>query len=127
MTDPADASDYDRGRKAGVTDATLKQHEQRLDVINGSIVDTKNAVEAQRKSIELQTLTLQKLSDKVEAGAQAALMLAAALKEADEARRTADVTSAQPAQRRQSTIMVVVAVVGMLVGLVGMYVLVRGG
>lgn len=119
MSDP-DASDYDRGRKAGGQDAQLAEHEKRLDVINGSIV-------ANKKAIEVQTLAIQRLSDEFAASAKATLMLAAALKDAAEAQRNTDVQAAQPTQRKQAAIMVTVAVIGVLIGVVGIYVAVRGG
>lgn len=116
MTDP---SDFERGHHIGGQDAQLAQHERRLDVVNGSIIDSK-------KAIEVLTLAVQQLVDKFEASAQAAIMLAAALKDADEARRNMAVQAAQPTQRRQALILVVASVVGMIVGLVGMYFVVRG-
>lgn len=128
LTDPSEfARGHKAGHRAGGIDAKLNEHDQHFVVINGSIVDNRKAIELQRKVIEVQTLAIQQLVDKFEASAQAAIMLAAALKEADEARRNTAVQSAQPVQRRQALIMVTVAVVSMLMGLVGMYVAVRGG
>jgi hypothetical protein len=80
---------YDRGHTAGGVDAQLAEHSQHLAKINGSIERFAGEVHGLR-------LDIQGLKDEVKANARAVPLVAAALKDADEARRAAGESSWSP-------------------------------
>jgi hypothetical protein len=74
--------DYERGVAAGEISARLAGHDAHFALINGSLID----VAAQMKAVNLQ---LQRMADAMQADRERAVATAAALREADEARRLA--------------------------------------
>jgi hypothetical protein len=106
-------SEYDRGVTAGGIEARLANHDRHFEVINGSIVDGKNATVGLREEIHQLRLAIQQLADQAKASAEAAIKTALALKEADEARRNSADQRWSPWQKGFA----VIAAVGVLVGL----------
>jgi hypothetical protein len=75
-----DGAAYDRGHLAGEIAQRLKNHDDHLGAINGSIGDT-------AKALDRLTMSVQRLADAADADRAKALALATGLKEADEARQ----------------------------------------
>jgi uncharacterized membrane protein len=107
-------SEYDEGVAAGKILERLDHHDRHFEVINGSIVDGKNATVSLRDEIHALRLAIQQLADQAKASAEATIKTAAALKDAQEAQRAQ--TEAQRAQGEQKwspvakTITVILAV-----------------
>lgn len=87
---PQDA--YDRGAAAGRIEARLEQYDQHFAAINGSIADTA------RELHEL-TLAVQRLGDQAVSRDATVVTTAAALKDAEDARRSKDDQSWSPIAR----------------------------
>jgi hypothetical protein len=81
------ASEYEGGVEAGRILERLDHHDRHFKVINGSIVDGKSATVALKDEIYQLRLAIQQLADQAKASAEAAIKTAAALKDAEEARR----------------------------------------
>lgn len=77
---PDDA--YERGVAAGEISARLAGHDAHFALINGSLIE----VAAEMKAVNLQ---LQRMADAMQADRERAVATATALREAEEARRTA--------------------------------------
>jgi methyl-accepting chemotaxis protein len=96
-------SQYDRGVAAGEISQRLKEHDQHFSKINGSMERVAN-------ELQKQTLAIQRMSDAMTANEATVLKTAAALKDAEEARRDRTETRWSPLTRLG-------IVVGILVGL----------
>lgn len=79
---------FARGVTAGEIAEQLKRHENHLSKINGSTEKTALAIEAFNRTQQKMELQLQRLADQAEADSKTRVATAAALKDADEARRT---------------------------------------
>lgn len=112
MSEP---SDYDRGVTAGGIEARLANHDRHFEVINGSIVDGKNATLGLRDEIHELRLAIQQLADQAKASAEAAIKTAFALKEADEARRNSADQRWSPWQKMLAILAGISVVVGAVV------------
>lgn len=99
--------EYDRGHKAGGIDERLASHDKHFAAINGSIGQL--ATEMHRM-----TLAVQRLGDQAESNARTVITTAAALKDANDVRRSNAETSWSPVTR-------VLALLGGLATLVGLY------
>ena len=99
---------FSAGREAGRVDATLEDHSAHLSQINGSIDRFTNEVAAL-------TLQIQRLGDAANADRQTVKVTAAALKDADDARRDKGTQRWTPWQR---LIAVVAAVAGAVFALI---------
>jgi hypothetical protein len=98
-------SEYDQGVTAGKIEQQLTEHSQHLAKINGSIDD----FVAETKVL---VLVVQRLADAADADRAAAVKLAAALKEADDARRKqADAHWWKPMSRVLSAVIAAAAVI----------------
>jgi hypothetical protein len=106
------ADDYERGHSAGEIAARLAGHDKHFASINGSLADI-------AKEMHALTLAVQRLGDQAVARDATVLTTAAALKAADEARRSMSDSSWSPWQK-------LLAAVGGVAALVGMWVLLRG-
>jgi hypothetical protein len=95
--------DFDRGVAAGEISQRLKEHDQHFAKINGSMERVAN-------ELVKQTLAIQRMSDAMTANEATVLKTAAALKDAEEARRDRTETRWSPLTRLG-------IVVGILVGL----------
>jgi hypothetical protein len=104
---------YDRGHAAGEIAARLAGHDQHFTAINGSLADFA------REMHDL-TLAVQRLSDQAVSRDATVIATAAALKDAEDARRDRSERSWSPLARFSLAI----AAVGALVGI---YFAVRGG
>jgi hypothetical protein len=110
---PQDA--YERGVTAGEIAETLRRHDDHLERINGSTEKTAQALVALNETQQMMALQLQRLADQAESDAKTRVATAAALKDADEARRNQDETWWTPVARS-------IALLGALVALVGLFV-----
>lgn len=109
MTDPDDA--YDRGHKAGGIAERLAGHDRHFALINGSLVDIAHEMRDLR-------LAVQRLGDQAEASARTVIATAAALKDAEEARRDKTEQGWAPWQKVLAVVAGLVAVVGLVVTLI---------
>jgi hypothetical protein len=103
-------SDYDRGHIAGGIDARLAEHDEHFRRINGSIENV--AAELRQVNLSLQRLADQRLADN-----DTVVATAAALKDAEEARRDKSERSWTPVARVAVVVSAVVAVVGVVLAI----------
>ena len=103
-SDPGEA----RAFAAGQTDARLANHDQHFADINGSIGRLIGEIHGLR-------LDVQRLGDEAKANAATVITTAAALKDAEAARRDKSETSWSPFQRALAVTAVLVALAGLLV------------
>lgn len=108
---------FDRGHTAGEIAEQLRRHENHLAKINGSTEKTAVALVALNDTQQQMALQLQRLGDQMESSARTVVATAAALKEADEARRNADDRSWSPFARAFAAV-AALAAVATIVGLV---------
>lgn len=101
----ADSRDYDRGRTAGGIDARLAGHDKHFAAINGSLRD----MATELAGVKMQ---LQRLADAADADRRTVVTTAAALKDAEAARRDTTADRWSPWQKA-------VALVGALAALAG--------
>ena len=106
-------SQYDRGVAAGEISQRLKEHDQHFSKINGSIerqVETNTRLRTElTESIATLTLAIQRMSDAMTANEATVLKTAAALKDAEEARRDRSETSLSPLTRLSLVIGIIAA------------------
>lgn len=81
---------FDRGHTAGEIAEQLRRHEDHLAKINGSTEKTALALVGLNETQQQMALQLQRLADQMQASAKTVIATAAALKDADEARRNMD-------------------------------------
>lgn len=103
--------EYARGEVAGRIDARLKRHDDHFSAINGQLLSLTQSIQGLR-------LDVQRLGDQAQADAATVIATAAALKEAEEARRN-------QTENRWSPWTKVFAVVAVVATLVTLYYLVR--
>ncbi len=115
MTDPA--GEYERGVTAGGIEARLAGHDRHFAAINGSLVKVAENGADHVRAINDLTLAVQRLADQADANARTVITTTAALKDAEEARRSLGDRAWTPWQR-------LIAVIG---GLVSLSVLITGG
>jgi hypothetical protein len=108
MAQPDDA--YDRGHIAGEIAARLAGHDQHFATINGSLADI-------AQELHKQTLAVQRLSDQAEANAKTVITTAAALKDAEDARRAKGEQSWTPFAR----LLAVLGGLAALAAVIGLY------
>jgi methyl-accepting chemotaxis protein len=96
-------SSFDRGVAAGEISQRLKEHDQHFAKINGSM-------ERVADELQKQTLAIQRMSDAMTANEATVLKTAAALKEAEEARRDRSETRWSPLTRLGVVIGILAAV-----------------
>jgi hypothetical protein len=113
VTEPL--GEYDRGHLAGEIAARLAGHDKHFAAINGSLADIASRLH------EL-TLAVQRLGDQAVSRDATVVTTAAALKDAEEARRAKSETSWSPLARA-STILGVLVAIGTLIG----YAFINGG
>jgi hypothetical protein len=101
----ADDSAYDRGHLAGRIDARLADHDKHFATINGSIADVAKALSAL-------TMAVQRLGDQAVSDAATRITTAAALKDADAARRDKSEQSWSPLQKVMTTLGALATVAG---------------
>lgn len=77
----AEGDDYQRGVKAGLVQQTLREHAEHLAKINGSMADV-------ARELHNLVLAVQRLSDQAVSRDATVVTTAAALKDAEEARRS---------------------------------------
>lgn len=106
-------SQYDRGVAAGEISQRLKEHDQHFSKINGSIerqVETNTRLRTElTESIATLTLAIQRMSDAMTANEATVIKTAAALKDAEEARRDRSETSWSPLTRLSLVIGIIAA------------------
>lgn len=105
MVDPD--GEYERGHLAGGIAERLADHDRHFLKINGSIADV-------AKELRELNLSVQRLGDQAESNARTVITTAAALKDANDVRRSNAETSWSPVTR-------VLALLGGLATLVGLY------
>jgi hypothetical protein len=108
MSEGRDA--YDQGHTAGGIDARLAQHDAHFREINGSIRD----VATQMASVKL---LLQRLADAADSDRRTVVVTAAALKDAEDARRS-------QGEQRWSPWQKAIALIGACAALVGIVMLI---
>ncbi len=104
----AGAADYDRGHVAGGIDARLAGHDAHFARINGSLADVARELAGVK-------LALQRLADSADADRRTVVTTAAALKDAEEARRSTTTDRWGPWQKAAVLIGAVGTIVGILV------------
>ena len=109
MTQPF--GEYDRGVVAGQIDQRLAQHDKHFEQINGSLGDV-------ARELHVMGLAVQRLADQAESRDATVIKTAAALKDAEDARRAQGETRWTPFTR-------VIALVGAIAGLVVAVITVR--
>ena len=106
-------SQYDRGVAAGEISQRLKEHDQHFAKINGSIerqVETNTRLRTElTESIATLTLAIQRMSDAMTANEATVIKTAAALKDAEEARRDRSETTWSPLTRLSLVIGIIAA------------------
>lgn len=105
MTNSQSGADYDRGHLAGGIDARLAGHDKHFAAINGSLADL-------AKEMHTLTLAVQRLADSADADRRTVVTTAAALKDAEDVRRTATTTSWAPWAKLATAIGAIAAAVG---------------
>ena len=103
-------SEYDRGHAAGGIDARLAEHDGHFRRINGSIENV--ASELAKLNLSLQRLADQRVADNA-----TVITTAAALKEAEQARRDRSDRSWTPVARVAVVVSMLVAVVGVVLAI----------
>ncbi len=106
----ASESDYDRGHAAGGIEARLAQHDKHFAEINGSI--GRVAVAMEKVFLELQRLSAQRDADTA-----TAVTTAAALKDAEQARRDRSERSWTPVARAAVVTSALVALIGVVLAI----------
>lgn len=106
MPDISPEGAYDRGHIAGGIDARLDGHDRHFARINGSI-------EGMRQEMVALNLNIQRLADEASADRRTAVQLAAALKDADDARRLTTTDRYSPLVR----IFALIAAIGTLISI----------
>lgn len=110
---------YDAGVIAGRTGQRLSEHDRHFEAINGSV--EKSAAETRKLREELTAelhaliLAVQRLADSAAADRATAVTLAAALKDADEARRSTTETRWSPMARLITVLVCLAALVSTVV------------
>lgn len=104
-------SEFDRGHLAGGIEARLAGHDRHFAAINGSLADMVN-------EMHQMTLAVQRLGDQADANAKTVITTAAALKDAEEARRDKSETAWSPIAKVLALIGGAVAVGGLLLTLI---------
>jgi hypothetical protein len=100
--------DYERGHTAGITDGRLDGHDNHFAAINGQLADV-------AKQLARLTLAVQRLGDQATSRDATVIVTAAALKDADEARRQLATTSWAPWAKVATAVGTLVAAAGLLV------------
>jgi len=101
---------YIRGREAGAVDTRLEQHEERLHTLNGHLADV-------GEELRKVGLTLQSISDKIDAAAAKALATAEALADASTARRESDREAKEKEEGKWSPLQKVFGTIGAIAAL----------
>lgn len=98
---------YDRGVIAGEIAARLAGHDNHFALINGHLADI---------SVEMHGLTLsvQRLADQADANQRTVVTTAAALKDAEAARRDRTAQTWSPVQKAITIILALTAIVGLI-------------
>lgn len=109
---------FDRGQIAGHIAEQLRRHEDHLAKINGSTEKTALALEALNDTQQQMALQLQRLADQSAADAKTRVATAAALKEAEDARRVTAEGRWTPLAR---TLLVLGALVSLATLAIGLY------
>lgn len=118
---PDSTDDYQRGKvigkQEGIVEQKLAEYGSHLEKINGS--QERIADELRGMNIRLENLTLdnQSLADAAKANERTALALAAALKDADEARRNADIQERSKSEEKWSPLTRISVALGIIVSL----------
>jgi hypothetical protein len=107
-------SDFQRGHTAGEIAARLAGHDKHFAAINGSLGDVATEMHDM-------TLAVQRLGDQAEAAARTVITTAAALKDAEEARRGRASASWTPFQRFLAALAGVGLVAATVLGIIAAY------
>lgn len=99
-------SEFDRGHAAGEINERLASHDRHFAKINGSLEDI-------ARELGKMTLAVQRLGDQADANAKTVITTAAALKDAEDARRAKTEQSWSPVQKFLAVLVAAVAVVGL--------------
>lgn len=105
---PSEPSDFDQGVAAGRIDARLAGHDKHFADINGSIKELAG-------EMHQLVLAVQRLGDAANADRATAITTAAALKEAEEARRGKSETRWTPMARLITVIVAAAVVAGVII------------
>lgn len=100
-------SEFDRGHMAGGIAERLAGHDRHFSMINGSLAKI-------AEEMHEMTMAVQRLGDQADANAKTVITTAAALKDAEEARRDKTEQSWSPVQK-------ILAVIGVLVAVIGLF------
>jgi hypothetical protein len=103
----AESAEFDRGHMAGGIEARLAGHDRHFEAINGSLAKMAD-------EMHLMTLGVQRLGDQAEAAAKTVVTTAAALKDAEEARRNATEQSWSPIQKALAVLGSLIAAAGLI-------------
>jgi hypothetical protein len=104
---PEDRDAYDAGHTAGGIDARLAGHDRHFARINGSL-------EKMASELAAVNLSLNRLADSADADRRTVVTTAAALKDADDARRDTNTDRWSPWQKAIAVIGAAAAVVGIV-------------
>lgn len=116
MSNPAEEDAYSRGHLAGEIAARLAGHDAHFAAINGHLAELVAEARSGRERHASETrdlvLAIQRLEQQAVASAATVVTTAAALKDAEEARRTQTEQSWSPIQRLLAVLGTAAAVVG---------------
>lgn len=104
-------SEFDRGHLAGIVAERLDSHDRHFETINGSL-------EKIAANLERQTLALQRLADQNISRDATVITTAAALKDAEEARRDKSAQSWTPISKALAILGAAIAAGGFIITLV---------
>jgi chromosome segregation ATPase len=108
---------YDRGHVDGGIAARLAEHDKHFVKINGSVERSADELHALNGRVQALRLDVQRVADQNEARDARVIATAAALKEADDARRTKTETVWSPIAKVYATIVTLVAIVSLYLAL----------
>ncbi len=112
MSDKRSDEDYDRGHVAGTIDARLAGHDKHFAEINGSLKDL-------AREMAKMVTAVQRLGDQAIARDATVVTTAAALKDAEEARRSKSENAWSPLTRISVVLGILAAIVGLYFAIVG--------
>lgn len=114
---PGDSTEYERGLAAGSVLARLDSHDQHLSKINGSMDRVADELGSLKDLHQDLLRAIQRLGDAAEADRSTVVTTAAALKDADAARRDQGERRWTPIQRLIAVVVALAAVASVITGL----------
>jgi hypothetical protein len=110
--------EYERGVTAGEVAARLAGHDKHFASINGSLVKVAENGIDQTRAINALTMAVQRLTDEFAASQRTLITTAAALKDAEAARRDKMAQTWSPVQKTTTIVLAMVAIAGLVLAFI---------